>query len=148
VKLTRTHARALATGAATTVLYLAGSKAAASPRVKVGSLFLLAATAVVGLQPISQDRNTKKRLESHIAATSAAVHFVATNGSVLTTLANANDPTFLAGMIGPIANQTTANATISTVAGSMTTSERTAFNGLVNAVNNLQSHLQSANIEA
>ena len=42
----------------------------------------------------------------------------------------------------------TANNTIDTTAGSLSNADRISINGLVNAVNTLQSHLQTANIEA
>jgi hypothetical protein len=58
-----------------------------------------------------------------------------------------SNASFLAS-ISRIENQTTSNATISTTAGTFSNSERIAFNGLVNAVNNLQTHLQNHNIEA
>jgi hypothetical protein len=67
---------------------------------------------------------------------------IATANSVFTTNA-----TFLS-QLAKLPHQTNANSTISTTAGTFTTAERTAFNGLVNAVNNLQSNLQGQNFEA
>jgi hypothetical protein len=83
VKFTRTHARALAAGAATTALYLAGGKVSGSRAVRGGSLLLLAMTATVGAaQASAVAKTTKKRLDTHIGATAAAVNFVANGGTV------------------------------------------------------------------
>lgn len=158
MKFTRRHARALAAGAATTAAYLAGAKLTDSRAVRGASLLALALTATVSAQQASAvAKTTKKRLDDHIAATAGAVHLnnlhgtalnsLAANVTDLTTLANAVDVSFLASISGPMANQTTSNATISTTAGTFSNPERVAFNGLVNAVNTLQSHLQAANIE-
>jgi len=158
VKLTRRHARALATGAAATAAYLAGAKLSDSRVIRAGSLLTLALTATVSAQQASAlAKTTKKRVDQHISDASGAIHLnnihgtalnsLANNSSVLLTLAGAVDPTFLASISGPIAHQTTANNTISTTAGTFTNSERIAFNGLVNAVNTLQADLQGANIE-
>jgi hypothetical protein len=148
VKLTRRHARALAAGAATTAAYLAAGRASGSRPVRVSGLLLLATVATASVQASAVAKTTKKRLDIHIGATAAAVHFVAQNSSVLTTLANASDPSFLAGMIGPIGHQTTANANIGATGASWTTAERTAVNGAINALNILQQDLQNANIES
>ena len=158
MKFTRTHARAIAAGAATTALYLAGGKVTGSRAVRGGSLLLLAMTATVGAaQASAVAKTTKKRLDTHIGATAGAVSLnsahgtaltnLANNSTVLLTLAGAADPTFLAGMVGPMASQTTANNTIDTTAGSLSNADRVSINGLVNAVNTLQSHLKTANIE-
>jgi len=158
VKLTRRHARALATGAAATAAYLAGAKLSDSRVIRAGSLLTLALTATVSAQQASAlAKTTKKRVDQHISDASGAIHLnnihgtalnnLATNSSVLLTLAGSVDPTFLASISGPMPHQTTSNATISTTAGTFTNSERVAFNGLVNAVNNLQGNLQAANIE-
>ena len=103
-------------------------------------------------------KTTKKRLDTHIGATAGAVNLntlhgtaltsLANNSSVLLTLAGASDPTFLAGMVGPMGPQTTANNTIDNGNGNLSGADATAINGLVNAVNTLQSHLQTANIES
>jgi hypothetical protein len=45
-------------------------------------------------------------------------------------------------------HQTTANNTISTTAGTLSNADRVSINGLVNAVNNLQSNLQNNNFES
>lgn len=159
MKFTRRHARALAAGAATTAAYLAGAKMGDSRAVRGGTLLMLAAVATVSAQQASSLAKTnKKRLDQHVADTAGAVHLnnlhgtalnsLANNSTVLLTLAGAVDPTFLASISGPMPHQTTANATISTTAGTFTNSERVAFNGLVNAVNNLQGNLQTANIES
>lgn len=58
------------------------------------------------------------------------------------------DISFLANITGPMAHQTTANNNIDGVSGPLTAVDRTSLNGLINAVNGLQSHLQSANIES
>jgi hypothetical protein len=158
VKFTRRHARALAAGAATTAAYLAGARATDSRAVRGGALLTLAMTALVGAaQASAVAKTTKKRLDTHVAATAGAVHLngtygsnlisLANNSSVLLTLAGASDPTFLASINGPMASQTTANNTIDTTAGSLSNADRISINGLVNAVNTLQSHLKSANIE-
>ena len=47
----------------------------------------------------------------------------------------------------PLPNQTTANNTISTTAGSLSTADRNSINGLVNAVNTLQQNLQNSGLE-
>ena len=67
--------------------------------------------------------------------------------SQLSPILSAGNESFLSGL-SLLPHQTTSNATISTTAGTFTNSERVAFNGLVNAVNNLQSNLQSNNFEA
>ena len=159
MKFTRRHVRALATGAAATAAYLAGAKVSDSRTVRGSALLLLGAVATIGAQTASATaKTTSKRMDAHVAATAGAVHLnnihgtalnsLANNSTVLLTLAGAIDPTFLASITGPMGNQTTSNATISTTAGTFSNSERIAFNGLVNAVNTLQSHLQSANIES
>lgn len=48
----------------------------------------------------------------------------------------------------PLPHQTTANSTISTTAGALSTADRDSINGLVNAVNTLQSNLQAAGVES
>ena len=159
MKLTRRHARALATGAAATAAYLAGAKLSDSRVIRAGTLLTLALTATVSAQQASAlAKTTKKRLDQHVSDTANAVHLynahgtalnsLATNSAVLLTLAGSSDPTFLASINGPMAHQTTANNTIDTTAGSLSNADRISINGLVNAVNNLQSHLQSANIES
>lgn len=45
-------------------------------------------------------------------------------------------------------HQTSSNGTISTSAGSLSNADRVTINGLVNAVNNLQSNLQSSGFES
>ena len=159
MKLTRRHARALATGAAATAAYLAGAKLSDSRVIRSGSLLALALTATVSAQQASAIAKTnKKRIDSLVGAVSGAVHLnnahgtalnsLANNSTVLLTLAGAVDPTFLASINGPMGHQTTANNTIDTTAGSLSNADRISINGLVNAVNTLQSHLQTANIEA
>ena len=159
MKLTRRHARALATGAAATAAYLAGAKLSDSRVIRAGSLLALALTATVSAQQASAIAKTnKKRIDSLVGAVSGAVHLnnahgtalnsLANNSTVLLTLAGAVDPTFLASISGPMGYQTTANNTIDTTAGSLSNADRVSINGLVNAVNTLQSHLQTANIEA
>ena len=159
MKLTRRHARALATGAAATAAYLAGAKLSDSRVIRAGSLLALALTATVSAQQASAIAKTnKKRIDSLVGAVSGAVHLnnlhgtalnsLANNSTVLLTLAGASDPTFLASINGPMGHQTTANNTIDTTAGSLSNADRISINGLVNAVNTLQSHLQTANIEA
>ena len=159
MKLTRRHARALATGAAATAAYLAGAKLSDSRVIRAGSLLALALTATVSAQQASAIAKTnKKRIDSLVGSVSGAVHLnnahgtalnsLANNSTVLLTLAGASDPTFLASINGPMGHQTTANNTIDTTAGSLSNADRVSINGLVNAVNTLQSHLQTANIEA
>jgi hypothetical protein len=58
------------------------------------------------------------------------------------------DISFLASITGPMGHQTTANNTIDTTAGSLSNADRVSINGLVNAVNILQGHLQTANLES
>lgn len=83
MKFTRRHARALAAGAATTAAYLAGAKLTDSRAVRGASLLALALTATVSAQQASAvAKTTKKRLDTHIAATAAAVNFVANGGTV------------------------------------------------------------------
>jgi hypothetical protein len=83
VKLTRRHARALATGAAATAAYLAGAKLSDSRAIRGGALLTLAVTALVGAaQASATAKTTKKRLDTHIAATAAAVHFINSGGTV------------------------------------------------------------------
>ena len=83
MKLTRRHARALATGAAATAAYLAGAKLSDSRVIRAGSLLALALTATVSAQRASATAlTTKKRLDTHIAATASAVNFVANGGTV------------------------------------------------------------------
>jgi len=157
-RLTRRHARALATGAAATAAYLAGAKLSDSRVIRAGTLLTLALTATTGLMASPEAKRANKRIDKLVNDVSGAVHLnnahgtalnnLANNSSVLLTLAGSIDPTFLASITGPMGNQTTSNATISTTAGTFSNSERIAFNGLVNAVNTLQSHLQTANIEA
>ena len=159
MKLTRRHARALATGAAATAAYLAGAKLSDTRVIRAGSLLALALTATVSAQQASAIAKTnKKRIDSLVGSVSGAVHLnnlhgtalnsLANNSTVLLTLAGASDPTFLASINGPMGHQTTANNTIDTTAGSLSNADRVSINGLVNAVNTLQSHLQTANIEA
>ena len=159
MKFTRRHARALATGAAATAAYLAGAKLSDSRAVRGGTLLMLAMTATVGAaQASALAKRTSKRMDDHVAATANAVHLynahgtalnsLASNSAVLLTLAGASDPTFLASINGPMGHQTTANNTIDTTAGSLSNADRVSINGLVNAVNTLQSHLKSAHIES
>jgi len=83
VKLTRRHARALATGAAATAAYLAGAKLSDTRAVRGGTLLLLGVVATLGAQAASpQARTLKKRLDTHVAATAAAVHFINSGGTV------------------------------------------------------------------
>lgn len=83
MKFTRRHARALAAGAATTAAYLAGAKLTDSRAARGASLLALALTATVSAQQASAvAKTTKKRLDSHIAATADAVHFVAHGGTI------------------------------------------------------------------
>ena len=159
MKFTARHARALAAGAATTAAYLAGAKLTDSRAIRGGSLLLLAVVATLSGQMAStQERTLKARLDAHVSATAGAVALNASHGTQLTNLANnsanlltiagAVDPTFLAAITGPMGHQTTANNTIDTTAGSLSNADRVSINGLVNAVNTLQSHLQSAHIES
>jgi hypothetical protein len=83
VKLTRRHARALATGATATAAYLAGAKLSDSRVIRAGSLLALALTATVSAQQASTvARTTKKRLDQHIADTADAVHFINHGGTI------------------------------------------------------------------
>jgi hypothetical protein len=83
VKLTRRHARALATGAAATAAYLAGAKLSDSRVIRAGTLLTLALTATVSAQQASSLAKTnKKRLDQHIADASAAIHFVSHGGTI------------------------------------------------------------------
>lgn len=54
---------------------------------------------------------------------------------------------FLGGL-SKLQHQTTSNSTISTGAGSLSAGDRASINGLVNAVNTLQDHLQQKGFEA
>ena len=58
-----------------------------------------------------------------------------------------SDNTFQGPLSLPLPNQTTNNQTISTTAGSLSTVDRVSINGLVNAVNNLQTNLQASGLE-
>jgi hypothetical protein len=58
-----------------------------------------------------------------------------------------SDNTFQGPLSLPLPNQTTANNTISTTAGSLSTADRNTINDLVNAVNNLQTNLQASGLE-
>ena len=83
MKLTRRHARALATGAAATAAYLAGAKLSDSRVIRAGTLLTLALTATVSAQQASAvAKTTKKRLDQHIADTADAVHFINHGGTV------------------------------------------------------------------
>jgi len=83
VKLTRRHARALATGAAATAAYLAGAKLSDTRAVRGGALLALALTATVSAQQASAiAKTTKKRLDQHIADAAGAIHFVNHGGTV------------------------------------------------------------------
>jgi hypothetical protein len=83
VKLTRRHARALATGAAATAAYLAGAKLSDSRAVRGGTLLTLAMTAMVGAaQASAAAKQANKRIDAHVAATAAAVHFINNGGTV------------------------------------------------------------------
>ena len=156
MRFTRRHARALAAGAATTAACLAGAKLTDSRYIRGGSLLLLGVVATLGAQATSaQSRTLKTRLDAHVSATAGAVHLNGTYGSNLISLANnttsilnvASNSTFLSSL-SKLSHQTTANNTIDTTAGSLSTTDRNSINGLVNAVNNLQSHLQSNGFEA
>ena len=83
MKLTRRHARALATGAAATAAYLAGAKLSDTRVIRAGSLLALALTATVSAQQASAvAKTTKKRLDQHIANTADAVHFINHGGTI------------------------------------------------------------------
>jgi len=83
VKLTRRHARALATGAAATAAYLAGAKLSDSRVIRAGSLLALALTATVSAQQASAiAKTTKKRVDQLYSDVSGAVHFVNHGGTV------------------------------------------------------------------
>jgi len=58
-----------------------------------------------------------------------------------------SNATFLAA-ISKLPHQTTANNTIDTTAGSLSNADRVSINGLVNAVNNLQTNLQGHGFES
>jgi hypothetical protein len=58
-----------------------------------------------------------------------------------------SNATFLSA-ISKLPHQTTANNTIDTTAGSLSNADRVSINGLVNAVNNLQTNLQSHGFES
>ena len=159
MKFTRRHARALATGAAATAAYLAGAKCPTRGPYAAGRCSCSAPSPPSARRHASATaKTTAKRMDAHVAATAGAVHLnnihgtalnsLATNSAVLLTLAGAIDPTFLAGMVGPMGHQTTANNTIVNGNGNLSGADATAINGLVNAVNTLQSHLQTANIES
>lgn len=66
----------------------------------------------------------------------------------LTAIASAMAPltssriSFLSGL-NELPHQTTSNSSISTTAGSLSTSDRNAINGVIQAVNNLMAGLQS-----
>ena len=49
---------------------------------------------------------------------------------------------FLGQIVGKLQHQTTSNNSIDGSAGSLSATDRTSINGLVNAVNGLQTHLQ------
>ena len=83
MKLTRRHARALAAGAATTAAYLAGAKVSDSRAIRGGSLLLLAlAATAAAAQASAAAKQANKRIDAHVAATAAAVHFINNGGTV------------------------------------------------------------------
>jgi len=83
VKLTRRHARALATGAAATAAYLAGAKLSDSRVIRAGTLLTLALTATVSAQQASAiAKTTKKRVDQLVSDVSGAVHFMNHGGTV------------------------------------------------------------------
>ena len=83
MKLTRRHARALAAGAATTAAYLAGAKVSDSRAVRGGSLLILAITATAAAaQASAAAKQANKRIDAHVAATAAAVHFISNGGTI------------------------------------------------------------------
>jgi hypothetical protein len=100
----------------------------------------MAGSKIAGPLSVAQSKETN--LQARLDALVNAVGILVNELSGV--ISNAS---FLAS-ISQIENQTTSNATISTTAGTFSNPERIAFNGLVNAVNNLQSHLQNHNIEA
>ena len=83
MKLTRRHARALAAGAATTAAYLAGAKVSDSRAIRGGSLLLLAlAATAAAAQASAAAKQANKRIDAHVAATAAAVHFISNGGTI------------------------------------------------------------------
>jgi hypothetical protein len=95
-----------------------------------------AQTALANAQ--SKAGNTEDRLNALVNAVGILVSEL--NGL----LSNA---TFLSA-ISKLPHQTTANNTIDTTAGSLSNADRVSINGLVNAVNNLQTNLQSHGFES
>ena len=156
MKFTRRHARALAAGAATTAAYLAGAKLTDSRYVRGGSLLLLGVIGTLGVQATSaQSRTLKTRLDAHVAATAGAVHLNGTYGTNLVSLANnttailnvASNSAFLSAL-SKLSHQTNANNNITNSNSALTSSDASAVNGVINAMNNLQSHLQSNGFES
>lgn len=83
------------------------------------------------------------------ALVSVGLDIVALGNNVSTALGTlaALPVEFLEGVSGPLPHQTTSNNTISTTAGTLSNADRVSINGLVNAVNTLQSNLQANGFE-
>jgi hypothetical protein len=127
VKLTRRHARALATGAAATAAYLAGAKLSDSRVIRAGTLLTLALTATVSAQQASAvAKTTKKRLDQHIADTAGAVHFVAHGGTVGGSVTVSGVLTATSGLATSGAGITTSGGAVNAGTGTLTCGAITA----------------------
>jgi hypothetical protein len=127
VKFTRRHARALATGAAATAAYLAGAKLSDTRAVRGGALLTLAMTALVGAaQASATAKTTKKRLDTHIAATAAAVHFINSGGTI-------GGSVTVSGVLTATSGLATSGAGITTSGGAVNAGTGTVTCGAINA---------------
>jgi hypothetical protein len=101
---------------------------------------------------LSKIQATDDRVDAIVTALGSIHTSISTMQTSLTILnpivsAGTTTASFLASL-SLLPHQTTANNTISTTAGTLSNADRVSINGLVNAVNNLQSNLQGHNFEA
>jgi len=101
---------------------------------------------------LSKVQTTDGRVDDVVTALGgiqSAISTMQTSLTHLSPLISASTTTlnYLVGL-SLLPHQTTANNTISTTAGTLSNPDRVSINGLVNAVNNLQSNLQNNNFEA
>jgi hypothetical protein len=106
------------------------------------SVFLVLAAAAVLTAKGAVASKKANRLEDRYASNYAATWNLLNQLQPL-----ASNATFLAAL-SKLPHQTTANNTIDTTAGSLSNADRVSINGLVNAVNTLQSNLQARNFES
>jgi hypothetical protein len=101
---------------------------------------------------LSKVQTTESRIDDVVTALGSIHTSITTMQTSLTALnpittSGSTTINFLSNL-SLLPHQTTANNTISTTAGTLSNADRVSINGLVNAVNNLQSNLQSNNFEA